>query len=254
MGAETGGAEWNAGRGMDVATTDFERAWLEKFAGAIDALADEETRRAVMEGGESPDAVSASGRTAAWTRAAMERLLERMGEVRAREVLTRCACRYPEAELRIIRREFEASGEIDAAMRTLQDRFESFLRGTLHLDEERVADVARRGWGPAGVRQGNTILATKIPKSGYLAAYLEEKDAGKRRADYCHCPRVRSAAAHGERIPEVYCYCGAGYYKGIWESILHTPVQVELLESVLQGGDVCRVAIRIPTGKRPSNA
>jgi hypothetical protein len=239
---------------MELETTGFGRVWLEKFAGAIDALEDEEMRRAVMEGGGLPGAESASGQTAAWTRAAMERLLERIGEARAREVLTRCACRYPEAELRIIRREFEAAGEIDAAMRMLQDRFESFLRETLHLDEERIAEVARRGWGPAGVRQGNTIIATKIPKSGYLAAYLEEKDAGKRRADYCHCPRVRSAVARGEKIPEVYCYCGAGYYKGIWEAILHAPVTVEVLESVLQGGDVCRVAIRIPTGKRPSNA
>jgi hypothetical protein len=239
---------------MDLGTNDFERLWLEKFAGAIDALADEETRRAVMEGGGSPDAKSESGQTVAWTRAAMERLLGRLGEARARDVLTRCACRYPEAELRIIRREFEAAGEIDAAMRMLQDRFESFLRGTLHLDEERIAEVVRRGWGPAGVRQGDTIIATKIPKSGCLAAYLEEKDAGKRRAVYCHCPRVRSAVARGEEIPEVYCYCGAGYYKGIWESILHTPVRVELLDSVLQGGDVCRVAIRIPIGKGASNA
>jgi predicted hydrocarbon binding protein len=47
-------------------------------------------------------------------------------------------------------------------------------------------------------------------------------------------------------LPEDYCYCGAGFYKGIWEEILGEPVEVEVLESVLQGGDVCRIAIHLP--------
>ncbi|HUT21312.1 MAG TPA: hypothetical protein VM366_19345 [Anaerolineae bacterium] len=47
-------------------------------------------------------------------------------------------------------------------------------------------------------------------------------------------------------IPEIYCYCGAGYYKGIWEAILGQPVRVEVLESVLKGGDVCTIAIDLP--------
>ena len=50
----------------------------------------------------------------------------------------------------------------------------------------------------------------------------------------------------GEGLPASYCYCGAGYYKGIWEEVLQRPVEVEVLESVLDGGDVCRVAITLP--------
>jgi predicted hydrocarbon binding protein len=47
----------------------------------------------------------------------------------------------------------------------------------------------------------------------------------------------------------VYCQCGAGFYRGIWETILERPVRVEVLESVLSGGDVCRVAVQ--TGLKP---
>ena len=45
---------------------------------------------------------------------------------------------------------------------------------------------------------------------------------------------------------EEYCYCGAGFYKGIWETILGEQVRVEVLESVMMGGDVCKIAIHLP--------
>jgi predicted hydrocarbon binding protein len=47
-------------------------------------------------------------------------------------------------------------------------------------------------------------------------------------------------------LPEIYCYCGAGYYRGIWEEIVQEPVEVEVLESVLAGDEVCKVAIHLP--------
>jgi len=48
------------------------------------------------------------------------------------------------------------------------------------------------------------------------------------------------------QLPLEYCYCGAGFYKGIWETILREPVRVEVLESVMHGGDVCKIAIHLP--------
>jgi predicted hydrocarbon binding protein len=50
----------------------------------------------------------------------------------------------------------------------------------------------------------------------------------------------------GVRISGTYCYCGAGFYKGVWEEILQRPVEVEVLESVMRGDEVCTVAIRLP--------
>jgi len=49
-----------------------------------------------------------------------------------------------------------------------------------------------------------------------------------------------------ETIPPIYCYCGAGFYKGIWEEILQQPVKVEVLKSVLAGDEVCTIAVHLP--------
>ena len=53
------------------------------------------------------------------------------------------------------------------------------------LDEKLIEEILKRGWGLAGVKKGNTIIATKIPKSGYLAEYMKETDPEKRRRYYC---------------------------------------------------------------------
>ncbi len=57
---------------------------------------------------------------------------------------------------------------------------------------------------------------------------------------------MRDALRLREPLSRTYCYCGAGFYKGIWEEILQVPVEVEVLESVLAGGEVCRIAISLP--------
>jgi predicted hydrocarbon binding protein len=103
-----------------------------------------------------------------------------------------------------------------------------------------------RGWGLAGVRAGDNIVATKIPKSGFLVEYMNETDPERKRQYYCHCPRIRDLLKSGDSLSPTYCYCGAGYYKGIWEEILQQPVEVEVLESVLQGDEVCRIAVHLP--------
>ena len=76
---------------------------------------------------------------------------------------------------------------------------------------------------------------------------MKETDPEKKRQYYCHCPRVRDALSTSETISPTYCYCGAGFYKGIWEEILQEPVAVEVLESVFQGDEVCKVAVYLPS-------
>jgi predicted hydrocarbon binding protein len=58
---------------------------------------------------------------------------------------------------------------------------------------------------------------------------------------------VRDALSTSETISPTYCYCGAGFYKGIWEEILQEPVAVEVLESVVQGDEVCKIAVYLPS-------
>lgn len=229
---------------------DFERAWLEKFAASLEEAAGEEARREVMAGSEGLSAQSSGGEVIAWTQGAMERLAAAVGEETARRVMAGCACQAPREGLQAARQAYEEMGNLARAHAMLQAQFEAFLRGSLALKEEYVQKVVGRGWGMAGILQGDRVLATKIPKSGYLAAYLEETDPEKKCQYYCHCPRVRESLQTGKSLPVTYCYCGAGYYKGIWEEILQAPVEVEVLQSVLGGDEVCSVAVYLPEGTR----
>ena len=93
---------------------------------------------------------------------------------------------------------------------------------------------------------GKCYNCHKIPKSGNLKQYMEEPDAAKRRKLYCHCPRVLEVIRTGGTLPPLYCYCGAGFYRDLWEEILQQPVEVEVLRSILMGDDVCSFILRLP--------
>jgi hypothetical protein len=173
----------------------------------------------------------------AWSKEAMERLDTLVEEKDRKEIMTGCACQYPKSDLREIRRRCEITRDVDLALRMLQAQFEAFLRDALQLSDKLIEEIVSRGWGLAGVKKGNTIVATKIPKSGYLIEYMNETD--------CHCPRIREVLQTLETISPTYCYCGAGFYKGIWEEILQRHVEVEVLETVLTGGEVCKIAVHL---------
>jgi predicted hydrocarbon binding protein len=225
---------------------DFERAWLAKFSHGLEEIAGERIRKIVMEGSDDLSDRSNPQEAVAWSKQAMERLESLVDEGGRRAVMTGCSCQYPKSDLQAIRKAYETTGDVDLAHRMLQEKFESFLKQSLELREEIIEEIVGRGWGVAGVKKGNTIIATKIPKSGYLVEYMQEIDGEKKRQTYCHCPRVRESLRSSETISELYCYCGAGYYQGIWEEILQEPVEIEVLSSVLGGDEVCTIAIHLP--------
>jgi hypothetical protein len=225
---------------------DFERAWLAKFSHCLDEVAGPEIRAQVMQGSDELSSHSNRQEVIQWSQEAMARLDTLVDEEKRREIMTGCACQYPKSNLQEMRKKYERTKDLDLVHGMLQAQFESFLTHTLALDDALVQDIVRRGWGAAGVRQGRTIIATKIPKSGHLLEYEQERDPARKRQLYCHCPRIRDILKSAETISPTYCYCGAGFYKGMWEEILQQPVQVEVLETVLHGGQVCKIAVHLP--------
>jgi hypothetical protein len=228
---------------------DFEKQWLSKFSHCLNRIAGEEIRKKVLKGSEKLTSGASRKEIIGWTAGVMRRLDTLLDEKKRIEIMTGCACRYPESELREMRKAYQESKDIDVVHKMLQEKFVFFVKNTLGLNDQLVEDIMSRGWGLAGIRKGNTIVATKIPKSGNLAEYMKQKNPQKRRALYCHCPRIRDTIGSEKKISPTYCYCGAGFYRGIWEYILQQPVKVELLESVLQGDDVCKIAIHLPNEK-----
>jgi hypothetical protein len=225
---------------------DFDAAWRQKLATQIDAKAGSEIRERIFRSNAPDSQLNIGLGVIEWTSEVMIRMGDSLDPKSCRDILTACACHYPEEQLIPLRSLYERTGDIQLVHNTIQDQFEFFLRETIQLDDWMIASVLSRGWGAAGILKGNTIIATKIPKSGFLKQYLQESDPEIRRSMYCHCPRVRHAVSANKEVPKLYCYCGAGFYKHMWETILGRSLDVEVLESVLSGGEVCRVAIKLP--------
>ena len=224
---------------------DFEHRWICKFSEGLKHIAGENIRKTVMDGSQKLSSDSSRAEVIRWTKTAMERLEGAVDQEKQIQIMTGCACRYPRSALEAIRETYATTKDISIAHRMLQEQFVTFLKDSLKLDDDTVHQVVERGWGLAGILNGRTIVATKIPKSGNLAAYLAESDPEAKHRLYCHCPRIREAPDIEETIPLLYCYCGAGYYKAIWEEILQHTVCVKILQSVLKGDDVCRFELAL---------
>jgi len=225
---------------------DFESAWQSKLTSGLDQHLEPKERDRVLTGGELLTMESSPKDKIIWSCEMLNRLEEVAGEKARQDIMTGCACQYPKADLDPARDIFLKTRDVDQVIDLLQAKFEGFLRDILKLDEELIHELIRRGWGVAGVREGRKIVSTKIPKSSYIVEYFKAENPLEKRKLYCHCPRVRDGVGDDPQLPLEYCYCGAGFYQGIWETILQVPVQVEVLESVMMGGDVCKIAIHLP--------
>lgn len=227
---------------------DFEQSWLKKFSRSIENVAGEEISKNILKGSESHSDESNREEIIKWSKEALEKLEDLIDNKKIMEIMTGCACQYPKKQLQEIRKRYEETKDIGIAHKMLQERFKNLLHNpTLGLTKVIIDDILEKGWGSAGIIRANKVIATKIPKSGFINEYYKTNDPKKKRQIYCHCPRVRDALKVNKALPETYCYCGAGFYKGIWEEILQKPVKVKMLKSVMKGDDVCSFEIQLPT-------
>ena len=56
----------------------------------------------------------------------------------------------------------------------------------------------------------------------------------------CYCGSVSRTK---DKIPLTYCYCGAGWYKRLFEEVLGSPVRVDVVQSIASGADTCLLRI-----------
>ncbi len=190
----------------------------------------------------------------AFTRALMERLERSLPQETVRTALAGNNHQIPAEAF-----------EEDAALYRNSDSMEAFLRAkharqiqTLqqHCDtstvwfeqiitQEVVDFVAGNQEIQSAVIEGNTLYTTKIPYDP--VRYLSETDPVKKRYYACHCPFVHEAILRNDApISGNWCYCSAGFAKYPYEVLFDRPLCVDVVESVLDGGSVCRFAIHLP--------
>lgn len=226
---------------------DFDKYWLSKFSSCIKEIAGSEIRTSVMKGSEEISAQSTRQEVFDWSNEAMHRLSELVSDEEKINIMTGCACRYSTKSLEKYQKLYAETKDLKLVHQEFQNEFGSFMETNLKIEDKYKEEILSRGMGAAGKLHGNKIIATKIPKSAYITEWFEESDPIKKRSIFCHCPRIRDVLDKENNVlPEQYCYCGAGFYKGIWEDILQKEVKVEVLESVIHGGEVCRIAIHLP--------
>jgi hypothetical protein len=130
-----------------------------------------------------------------------------------------------------------------ALLEKLRDEGQPFF--TQFITDEVVEYVREEPLIARGIREGNILYEAKIPHQ--TAEFLAESDPQKKRYHYCHCPWAKESLKAGiSNIPATFCNCSAGFHKKRWEVIFDQKLKAEVIESVLQGDDWCKIAIHLP--------
>jgi len=198
--------------------------WDRLFSEGAENILGTEVRQKLMEGIESITPESSSKDYTNWIEGAIARLDTLTGESEKKcQVVSHCAHVFPQERIDLLRVIYE------------QGTFDDILR-EMYLDDF---------WYEKPVRRGNVLSMRKNPfnPDGYLNATTP---AGRRKA-YCHCPFVHPYLDEvPSRLSPTFCYCGAGWYRRLWEGILNKPVKIEHVETLLRGNDQCTLTITLP--------
>jgi hypothetical protein len=220
-------------------------------------IADDETRNRVFERFELPPLGSSQEAYPRLTKMIMDRMETELPAETCRKVLTWNYHKVPIEAFKEKKERFEKANNIDDYLRDEHKRFveelEGYMKeGRIWYEQEITPEVLEFVKSDqeicTGVRHGDQIYVTKIPFAP--KQYLMEKNPTMKRYYACHCQLARTAIRDGEpRISRNFCYCSAGYEKLRFDAIFGEPVEVEVLESVLDGDERCRFANKIPKGK-----
>jgi hypothetical protein len=214
---------------------DFEKQWLNKLSASLKKISREDIFQKMMANRKDLSSLE-------WSRQLMEELKRELLPDEIADVMTGCACLYPSENLTYLQKEYAETRDIKSVHAKLQDQFEKFIREYKKLTDEDIEFLIKNGWGMAGKLEEGRIIATKIPKQYH--EYFQAENGREKAYYYCHCPRIREALKVQDKpIDMNYCYCGAGFYRAIWEYILQRSVRVEVVESIMKGDEVCKIAV-----------
>ncbi len=211
------------------------QAWITKLSTSLDKYSEHGIKDFILEGKPAP--YSDSKKYIQFENESIMKLDMLLPEDKRKKIFSSCSCNYPVEKLLPIKQKFAETQDLQVAHTMLQAQFEKDVEDVPFKDQM----IAMR-WGLAGVLENDKIIITKIPK--FPQDYFTTTDTDEKRYSYCHCGRVRKQIReHKQTYSEAYCYCGAGYYKNIWEQILDKEVKIDVVETVLKGSSVCKFVL-----------
>ena len=178
-----------------------------------------------MEGSEEINPESSGVMYREWIRSAMDRLDSLTDDPEKKyQIVSCCAHVFPEERITQLRAIYEKRHDIDDVLRKMyKDDF----------------------WYEKPVRKGNVLHMRKNPfnPEGYAKAVTP----AERRKAYCHCSFVHPYLDEvPAKLSPTFCFCGAGWYKRLWEGILAQPIKIQHVETLLKGNDQCTLMITLP--------
>jgi effector-binding domain-containing protein len=198
--------------------------WERLFAESTEKVLGAEARRNIMQNVESITPASSFDDYTSWIQGAIERLDAWTGSDEKKcQVVSHCAHIFPQERIDYLRTIYER-GEFDDILREMyKDPF----------------------WYEKPVRRGSVLYMRKNPFNP--EGYAQAATPTERRKAYCHCSFVHPYLDEiPARLSPTFCFCGAGWYRRLWEGILGQPVKVEHVETLLKGNDQCTLTITLP--------
>lgn len=198
--------------------------WDCLFAEGAEKVLGVAARQHLMQGHESITPNSSFDQYVAWIQGAIERLdaLTDDNEQKC-QVVSHCAHVFPQERIDHLRAIYERGVFDDVLREMVTDDF----------------------WYEKPVRRGNAIYMRKNPFDP--EGYANAATPAKRRKAYCHCPFVHPYLdTLPAQLSPTFCFCGAGWYRRLWEGIVGQPIKIEHVETLLKGHDQCTMTITLP--------
>lgn len=227
---------------------------LDNLANELHEVVGSEKSKQILEGIDFPVLGTTADKKPVVTKKVIDRLVENVDEKTCHKILVSNLHGIPKESYKGQREKFLKTENVDEYLKERHENFiktleknrdEKTLFYTQEVDDEAIDHVKNNPQIEGGVRKGNIVYAEKIP---YMTKkFLNETDENMKKYYYCHCSWVREALRTGETIvPSKFCACSAGYYKNQWDVILDQPVDVEVIETILDGNSRCLFAIHLP--------
>jgi effector-binding domain-containing protein len=207
----------------EVQVLDHE--WHERLANSVEEVLGAAARQQVMVGIDSITTDSSAEAYRNWIHTAMSRIDELTSDPEKKyKIVSCCAHVFPQYRIDRLREIYEQHHEIDDVLREM------------YQDPD---------WYEDPVRKGNQLHMRKVPFDA--EAYKKATDPVEKRQAYCHCAFVRPYLTESPaKISPTFCWCGAGWYRRLWEGILGQPIMVEHVSTLVRGNDHCDLVITLP--------
>ena len=194
--------------------------WESRFKDRVKKVLGEDKGSRVLQGAEKITPFSPASERSSWVVSAIERLDKLADEDQKCAVISKCAHDRPLEDIQRFKEIFHSSQDIDKVL------------------EVYVEDLP---WLEKPYREGRILYTSKPPAN--REAYDEAVTQDEIIKAACFCPIVKAAL---EGMPRTFCYCGAGWAEQLWSEVVGQSVKVDIVETVVDGGKLCKFAVYLP--------